>query len=572
MSNVENAPITRTTRSDSPWNPPMFFDSDLMDVDLHYEFDLEKDYGIELQYPHIPTPDFHDSSKPSPPPVSESDVFTSSTANNHRPSIFSSLARLPSHFPINPTAPNAYNTPQAIDPPTPSSVDYAMQTPADFSISSHEFKDAITPFGHKFELADDWIVSGSYVSPVIHARNRMSKPIPSSPPIMSFLDRLQAHSSFSSSSSNAVPPRHAKNRTRSPLPLLSPCKLTASLANNSANKENLIHVQRRAQYSPLTVSASAPRRPIPIFPFSRSRLTPSRLQNTPFSPLTPLTPSPNASTSLSLHSASTSSIPLAAARKRRLSTSESPTTRIKRTRYSLSGEDAPILGEKRTASPVFSTRTLPAHFVVSPAFPLFYRRFPASTYLRTGASGSPCALFGKPHPGGVYNPPRDPFDLYTPRFVKGRAADKMGLCPICIEAPERGGEGKKVWLGMKFSAFKWFVPPLLVLLSLTKYHHGISATTARPLSPPTAFRVVARPSPRKSERAAVTQGKCHKCRSWIVIETVKDMDVKVKELIWWKHAVACHAAPAMGERDVFEEDEVYAVLRKIAVAAPADTA
>jgi hypothetical protein len=57
----------------------------------------------------------------------------------------------------------------------------------------------------------------------------------------------------------------------------------------------------------------------------------------------------------------------------------------------------------------------------------------------------------------VYNTPRDAFDLYTPRFVKGKAANKTGLCPICIEDPERGGEGKKVWLAMKFSAFKWCV-------------------------------------------------------------------------------------------------------------------
>jgi hypothetical protein len=61
------------------------------------------------------------------------------------------------------------------------------------------------------------------------------------------------------------------------------------------------------------------------------------------------------------------------------------------------------------------------------------------------------------HPGGQYNAPRDALDLYTPRFVRGRGSDKMGMCPICIERPERGGEGRKVWLSMKFSAFKWLV-------------------------------------------------------------------------------------------------------------------
>ncbi|KAJ7618366.1 hypothetical protein B0H17DRAFT_965170 [Mycena rosella] len=156
-----------------------------------------------------------------------------------------------------------------------------------------------------------------------------------------------------------------------------------------------------------------------------------------------------------------------------------------------------------------------------------------------------------PHPGGEYNAPRDAFDLYTPRFVKGKGVDKMGLCPICIEPPERGGEGKKVWLAMKFSAFNYHM----------QYHHGISASTGRPLSPPIDFRVVTRPSPRKAERAKVKQGKCHKCRSWIAVETVKDIDVKVKELFWWKHAVACHGASVL-VGGVFEEDDVYEVLRK----------
>ncbi|KAJ7475231.1 hypothetical protein B0H11DRAFT_1866128 [Mycena galericulata] len=158
-----------------------------------------------------------------------------------------------------------------------------------------------------------------------------------------------------------------------------------------------------------------------------------------------------------------------------------------------------------------------------------------------------------PHPGGVYNAPRDPFDLYTPRFVKGRGAEKVGLCPICIEAPERGGEGKKVWLSMKFSAFNYHM----------QYHHGISASTGRPLSPPIDFRVVARPSPKKKERAEVQQGKCHKCMRWIAVETVMDVDVKVKELYWWKHAVACHNGSLLdGEGDVFEEDRVYEVFNE----------
>jgi hypothetical protein len=59
------------------------------------------------------------------------------------------------------------------------------------------------------------------------------------------------------------------------------------------------------------------------------------------------------------------------------------------------------------------------------------------------------------HTGGIYNSPRDPRDLYTPRFVKGKGRTKVGLCPICIESPSRGGQGQKLWLSTKFSAFKW---------------------------------------------------------------------------------------------------------------------
>jgi hypothetical protein len=69
-----------------------------------------------------------------------------------------------------------------------------------------------------------------------------------------------------------------------------------------------------------------------------------------------------------------------------------------------------------------------------------------------------------PHPGGNYNPPRAALDLYTPRFVKGKGVEKVGLCPICLESHARGGEKKKIWLAMKFSAFKWYVSQLRVKL------------------------------------------------------------------------------------------------------------
>ncbi|KAF8955898.1 hypothetical protein BDZ97DRAFT_1672758, partial [Flammula alnicola] len=153
--------------------------------------------------------------------------------------------------------------------------------------------------------------------------------------------------------------------------------------------------------------------------------------------------------------------------------------------------------------------------------------------------------------GGLYNPPRSALDLYTPRFVKGKGVEKVGLCPVCLESPERGGENKKLWLAMKFSAFNYHM----------QYAHGISASTGRPFSPPTAFRIVPRPNPGKKEKHRIQQGKCDKCDKWVAVEGIKDMESKVKELHWWKHAAACHQDSALkGEDDYYENDLVLSKL------------
>lgn len=52
-----------------------------------------------------------------------------------------------------------------------------------------------------------------------------------------------------------------------------------------------------------------------------------------------------------------------------------------------------------------------------------------------------------------WNKAGDPLNLYYPRFVKGSADDKCGMCPICAEPPERGGEGDHKWL--KVSLLLW---------------------------------------------------------------------------------------------------------------------
>ncbi|EGO23080.1 hypothetical protein SERLADRAFT_362390 [Serpula lacrymans var. lacrymans S7.9] len=101
---------------------------------------------------------------------------------------------------------------------------------------------------------------------------------------------------------------------------------------------------------------------------------------------------------------------------------------------------------------------------------------------------------------------------------------------------------------MKFSAFNYHM----------QYSHGISAMTARPFSPPVAFRVSARRSPGKLERTHILEGKCHKCSKWIAVEGVKDVEVKVKEIFWWKHAAICHQGSTLpGEGDYYLEDHTY---------------
>ncbi|ETW76436.1 hypothetical protein HETIRDRAFT_244264, partial [Heterobasidion irregulare TC 32-1] len=87
---------------------------------------------------------------------------------------------------------------------------------------------------------------------------------------------------------------------------------------------------------------------------------------------------------------------------------------------------------------------------------------------------------------------------------------------------------------------------------------GISPTTGLPFSPPTAFRTHVRPNPGKHERATLREARCHRCRQWVAVEGVKDVEPKVKEIYWWKHAAACHHGSTIdGESDVFVHDDVY---------------
>lgn len=57
---------------------------------------------------------------------------------------------------------------------------------------------------------------------------------------------------------------------------------------------------------------------------------------------------------------------------------------------------------------------------------------------------------------------------------------------------------------------------------------GISASTGRPFSPPTAFRTIQRTNVGKLEKSELMQGRCHKCKKWVAVEGVKDVPTKVR--------------------------------------------
>ncbi|BGP21713.1 hypothetical protein Rt10032_c01g0416 [Rhodotorula toruloides] len=191
---------------------------------------------------------------------------------------------------------------------------------------------------------------------------------------------------------------------------------------------------------------------------------------------------------------------------------------------------------------------------------------PPSTAASTASSAvaTPAAYAGPytiPGPNGVlimqppleakWNKPSDPLNLYWPRFVRGNADDKCGMCPICAEPKERGGEGEIKWLKLKNSSFVYHM----------SYAHGLSNLTGLPFSPPVQTRVVSLPASTKDQRSQMTEGLCHKCNVWVPLLSVKNIDAIVPELIWWKHAKKCHGDTTIpGEGDVYVQDGVYQLI------------
>lgn len=149
---------------------------------------------------------------------------------------------------------------------------------------------------------------------------------------------------------------------------------------------------------------------------------------------------------------------------------------------------------------------------------------------------------------GERNPIENLLDLYTPRFVRGVGVKKEGLCPLCFE------EEQTCFFKTKTSQYNYHM----------MYTHGILPSTLRPMDPPVAFQVVARPSSNPTDRQEMLQGKCHGCGKWIDVESRKCTPVNVPEIYWWKHAQACHRGKGhIGDPEkVFVEDEWYIMARE----------
>ena len=186
--------------------------------------------------------------------------------------------------------------------------------------------------------------------------------------------------------------------------------------------------------------------------------------------------------------------------------------------------------------------------------------------------------------GGTYNESITPFDLYTPRWVRGVGRDKEGLCPICFhegqgqmqcqkndEAEVHGDSedhdddentNEEEIGGSGDAHIKW----KRIKTSEYNYHlinqHGISPHTLLPFDPPTAYRERHATAAAKGQRSSFIQGKCHACKKFIDMQGKYVGPVKVPEIYWWKHARRCHkgkkgcSGNGNGENGVFLEDEV----------------
>lgn len=198
-------------------------------------------------------------------------------------------------------------------------------------------------------------------------------------------------------------------------------------------------------------------------------------------------------------------------------------------------------------------RSFPPEVPIDPHFPRLYRAFYVSSafgereMMRSEAERNGI-LIPKEPPNGVYNSPaHGHLDLYTPRFVKGVGSEKVGLCCICAEPRQRGGEDLQLWLKMKVSSYSYHLG----------FFHGINNADGLPFSPPVEIRLTKRGQVAANEKSELKEGRCHQCDKWIAMEGVKLQEVKVPELFWWKHAKSCHKSRIAGECHVHVEDDLF---------------
>ncbi|KAK0567772.1 hypothetical protein OC861_002515 [Tilletia horrida] len=86
-----------------------------------------------------------------------------------------------------------------------------------------------------------------------------------------------------------------------------------------------------------------------------------------------------------------------------------------------------------------------------------------------------------------------------------------------------------------------------------QYQHGISALTGEPFAPPVAVRTMERKvvDVRHAEKETIVEGK------FVPIESFRQIDIKIPEIIWWKHAHSCHkkSSALEGTGGIFVDNE-----------------
>lgn len=155
-------------------------------------------------------------------------------------------------------------------------------------------------------------------------------------------------------------------------------------------------------------------------------------------------------------------------------------------------------------------RTFPPEIPIDPHLPRLYRSFYVSSAfgereaVRQQAEQHGISIPKEPANCMYNSPAHGHLDLYTPRFVKGVGSEKVGLCCICAEPKERGGEDLPLWLKMKVSSYSYHLG----------FFHGINNADGLPFSPPVEIRHTKRGQVAANEKSELKEGRCHEVSSF----------------------------------------------------------